>query len=145
MLKVVAPRIFQDFLAELNIRGRRTVTLLAEREVELTEEAREFLEAVDEDETIFLHRRLIRPTEERGDDQQVPAETGVPCPRPAVQRPADPAATAPTQPEPARLTSGIRINKLNFILFDVRPAVRLPRQSGLHGSAERRHLSSRRL
>lgn len=60
MLKVVAPETFNSFVAELNSRGRRHVKLLKERDITLTREAHQLLNHVAENETLFLHSKLIR-------------------------------------------------------------------------------------
>lgn len=61
---MVALNAFTDFLQKLNLKGRRQVTLLKERDLNLTDKALQLLREVKDNETLFLHRKPIRKAEE---------------------------------------------------------------------------------
>lgn len=57
---MITPDAYAEFIDDLNVRTRRTVELLKDKDISLTAEAHELLDSYDDTETIFLDSELIR-------------------------------------------------------------------------------------
>lgn len=63
MLGFVNPPIFTTYVEEMKLRARHKVKLLKEKSIQISDEAEKLFKPIDEDETNYLYRQLIRKRE----------------------------------------------------------------------------------